>query len=167
VVFENIEDYKARIDTDILDVDESCILVLKNVGPKGYPGMPEVGNMGLPKKLLEKGVKDMVRISDGRMSGTGFGTVVLHVSPEAAMGGNFSVLEDGDMISLDVHNRSLSVAISDEELEKRKKNRKVLPPIVDRGYVNLYVNHVQQAHLGADMDFLRGNSGSEVPRDSH
>ena len=167
VVFENIEDYKARIDTDELEVDESCILVLKNVGPRGYPGMPEVGNMGLPKKLLEKGVKDMVRISDGRMSGTGFGTVVLHVSPEAAMGGNFSVIENGDMISLDVHNRSLTVAVSDEELEKRKKNRKVMPPIVDRGYVNLYVNHVQQAHLGADMDFLRGKSGSEVARDSH
>ncbi|RAJ11576.1 IlvD/Edd family dehydratase [Arenibacter echinorum] len=167
VVFENIEDYKARIDTDALEVDESCILVLKNVGPRGYPGMPEVGNMGLPKKLLEKEVKDMVRISDGRMSGTGFGTVVLHVSPEAAMGGNFSVIENGDMISLDVQNRSLTVAISDEELEKRKKNRKVIPPIVDRGYVNLYVNHVQQAHLGADMDFLRGKSGSEVTRDSH
>jgi len=167
VVFENIEDYKARIDTDELEVDESCILVLKNVGPRGYPGMPEVGNMGLPQKLLEKGVKDMVRISDGRMSGTGFGTVVLHVSPEAAMGGNFSVIENGDLISLDVHNRSLTVAISDEELEKRKKNRKIMPPIVDRGYVNLYVNHVQQAHLGADMDFLRGKSGSKVARDSH
>jgi len=167
VVFEDIEDYKARIDTDELEVDESCILVLKNVGPKGYPGMPEVGNMGLPKKLLEKGVKDMIRISDGRMSGTGFGTVVLHVSPEAAMGGNFSVIENGDMISLDVYKRSLTVAISDEELEMRKKNRKVIPPIIDRGYVNLYVNHVQQAHLGADMDFLRGKSGSDVPRDSH
>ena len=140
VVFEDIEDYKARIDTDELEVDESCILVLKNVGPKGYPGMPEVGNMGLPKKLLEKGVKDMIRISDGRMSGTGFGTVVLHVSPEAAMGGNFSVIENGDMISLDVYKRSLTVAISDEELEMRKKNRKIIPPIVDRGYVNLYVN---------------------------
>lgn len=167
VVFENIEDYKARIDTEELDVDETCVLVLKNVGPKGYPGMPEVGNMGLPKKLLEKGVRDMVRISDGRMSGTGFGTVVLHVSPEAATGGNFSVIENGDMITLDVHNRSLTVAVSDEELTLRKKNRKLPPPIVDRGYVNLYVNHVQQAHLGADMDFLRGKSGSDVPRDSH
>ena len=167
VVFENIEDYKARIDTDELDVDESCVLVLKNVGPKGYPGMPEVGNMGLPKKLLEKGVKDMVRISDGRMSGTGFGTVVLHVSPEAAMGGNFSVIQDGDIITLDVHNRSLTLAVSQEELERRKKDKELPPPIVDRGYVNLYVNHVQQAHLGADMDFLRGKSGSEVSRDSH
>lgn len=167
VVFENIEDYKARIDTDELEVDGDCVLVLKNVGPKGYPGMPEVGNMGLPKKLLEKGIRDMVRISDGRMSGTGFGTVVLHVSPEAATGGNFSVIENGDMITLDVHNRSLTVAVSDEELEQRRKNRKKSPPIVDRGYVNLYVNHVQQAHLGADMDFLRGKSGSDVPRDSH
>ncbi|RTE55329.1 dihydroxy-acid dehydratase [Arenibacter aquaticus] len=167
VVFENIEDYKARIDTDELEVDESCVLVLKNVGPRGYPGMPEVGNMGLPKKLLEKGVKDMVRISDGRMSGTGFGTVVLHVSPEAAMGGNFSVIQDGDIITLDVHNRSLTLAVSQEELDQRKKDKELPPPIVDRGYVNLYVNHVQQAHLGADMDFLRGKSGSEVSRDSH
>lgn len=167
VVFDDIEDYKARIDTEELEVDESCVLVLKNVGPKGYPGMPEVGNMGLPKKLLEKGVKDMIRISDGRMSGTGFGTVVLHVSPEAAMGGNFSVIENGDLITLDVHNRSLTVAVSEEELERRKKNWAVPPPIVDRGYVNLYVNHVQQAHLGADMDFLQGKSGSDVPRDSH
>jgi len=167
VVFENIEDYKARIDTDELEVDENSVLVLKNVGPKGYPGMPEVGNMGLPKKLLKKGIKDMVRISDGRMSGTGFGTVVLHVSPEAAMGGNFSVIQNGDLISLDVHNRSLSIAVSDEDLELRKQHRGVAPPIVDRGYVNLYVNHVQQADLGADMDFLIGKSGSDVPRDSH
>ena len=167
VVFENIEDYKARIDTNELDVDENSVLVLKNVGPKGYPGMPEVGNMGLPKKLLKKGVKDMVRISDGRMSGTGFGTVVLHVSPEAAMGGNFSVIQNGDLITLDVHNRSLSVALSDEDLALRKQQIETTSPIVDRGYVNLYVTHVQQADLGADMDFLRGKSGSDVPRDSH
>jgi len=167
VVFENIEDYKARIDTDELDIDENSVMVLKNVGPKGYPGMPEVGNMGLPKKLLKKGIKDMVRISDGRMSGTGFGTVVLHVSPEAAAGGNFSVIQNGDLITLDVHARSLTVALSDEELALRKQHRDPAPPIVDRGYVNLYVNHVQQAHLGADMDFLRGKSGSNVPRDSH
>lgn len=167
VVFENIEDYKARIDTDNLDVDEKSILVLKNVGPKGYPGMPEVGNMGLPKKLLEKGIKDMVRISDGRMSGTGFGTVVLHVSPEAATGGNFAVIQTGDVITLDVPKRTLTVAVSDEELKKRKKQFKALPPVTERGYVNLYINHVQQAHLGADMDFLVGNSGSKVSRDSH
>lgn len=167
VVFENIEDYKARIDTNELDVDENSVLVLKNVGPKGYPGMPEVGNMGLPKKLLKKGVKDMVRISDGRMSGTGFGTVVLHISPEAAMGGNFSVIQNGDLITLDVHNRSLNVALTDEDLALRKQQRETTSPIVDRGYVNLYVTHVQQADLGADLDFLRGKSGSDVPRDSH
>lgn len=167
VVFNNIEDYKARIDSDGLAVDENSVLVLKNVGPKGYPGMPEVGNMGIPKKLLSIGITDMVRISDGRMSGTAFGTVVLHVSPEAAMGGNFSVIQDGDLITLDIPNRSLTVAVSDEELAQRKQQREPTPPIVDRGYVNLYVNHVQQAHLGADMDFLRGKSGSDVPRDSH
>lgn len=166
-VFENIEDFKARIDTDELDVDENSVLVLKNVGPKGYPGMPEVGNMGIPKKLLKKGITDMVRISDGRMSGTAFGTVVLHVSPEAAMGCNFSVIQNGDVITLDIPNRSLTVAVSNEELTLRKQQREPTPPIVDRGYVNLYVNHVQQAHLGADMDFLRGKSGSDVPRDSH
>lgn len=167
IVFENIEDYKARIDEDELEVDENSVLVLKNVGPKGYPGMPEVGNMGLPKKLLQKGVLDMVRISDGRMSGTGFGTVVLHVSPEAATGGNFSVIQTGDMITLDVPNRSLIVNVSMEELELRKQKFKPLPPVTERGYVNLYINHVQQAHLGADMDFLVGNSGSKVSRDSH
>ena len=167
LVFESIEDYKARIDDDTLEVDENSILVLKNVGPKGYPGMPEVGNMGLPKKLLQKGVSDMVRISDGRMSGTGFGTVVLHVSPEAATGGNFSVIQTGDMITLDVPNRSLTVDVSAEELQQRKQKFKPLEPVAERGYVNLYINHVQQAHLGADMDFLVGNSGSKVSRDSH
>ncbi|HEX8677037.1 MAG TPA: IlvD/Edd family dehydratase [Segetibacter sp.] len=167
VVFESIEDYKARIDEDELEVDENSILVLKNVGPKGYPGMPEVGNMGLPKKLLQKGVSDMVRISDGRMSGTGFGTVVLHVSPEAATGGNFSVIHTGDMITLDVPNRSLTVDISSEELQQRKQKFTPQAPEAERGYVNLYVNHVQQAHLGADMDFLVGKSGSKVSRDSH
>lgn len=167
VVFENIEDYKARIDMDDLDVDENSVLVLKNVGPKGYPGMPEVGNMGLPKKLLDKGILDIVRISDGRMSGTGFGTVVLHISPEAATGGNFSVIQTGDLITLDVSGRSLNVDVGDEELKKRKEQRKPAKPLTERGYVNLYINHVQQAHLGADMDFLRGGSGSEVLRDSH
>lgn len=167
VVFEDIEDYKERIDDPELDVDENSILVLKNVGPKGYPGMPEVGNMGIPKKLLLRGVTDMVRISDGRMSGTGFGTVVLHVSPEAAMGGNFAVVRTGDMITLDVPNRSISVNIPDEELAERKKNWKSRVTYETRGYVGMYQKHVQQAHLGADMDFLRGGSGSEVTRDSH
>ncbi|MGN6195481.1 MAG: IlvD/Edd family dehydratase [Ginsengibacter sp.] len=167
VVFENIEDYKSRIDLEDLDVDENSVLVLKNVGPKGYPGMPEVGNMGLPKKLLQEGVTDMVRISDGRMSGTGFGTVVLHVSPEAAAGGNFSVIQTGDVITLDVPNRTLHVEVTDEELERRKKVQAKNLPLTGRGYVSLYIHHVQQAHLGADMDFLRGGSGSVVLRDSH
>jgi dihydroxy-acid dehydratase len=167
VVFENIEDYKARIDLEELEVDENSVLVLKNVGPKGYPGMPEVGNMGLPKKLLNGGVTDMVRISDGRMSGTGFGTVVLHVSPEAAAGGNFSVLQTGDLITLDVPNRSLNVHLSDEELNERKAQVKNELNEQERGYVGMYVRHVQQAHLGADLDFLRGGSGSIVTRDSH
>jgi dihydroxy-acid dehydratase len=167
VVFEDIEDYKARIDDDNLDVDENSVLVLKNVGPKGYPGMPEVGNMGLPKKLLLRGITDMVRISDGRMSGTGFGTVVLHVSPEAATGGNFSVIQTGDMITLDVPNRTLHVDVSDEELQRRKQNWKPQKPRAERGYVSLYINHVEQSHVGADLDFLKGGSGSEVTRDSH
>jgi L-arabonate dehydrase len=167
VVFEDIDDYKRKIDDPALDVDESSVLVLKNVGPKGYPGMPEVGNMGLPAKLLEKGVTDMVRISDGRMSGTGFGTVVLHVSPEAADGGTLGVVQDGDEITLDVYKRSLHLHVSDEEIAERKKNRKPGEAIATRGYVGLYVQHVEGAHLGADMDFLRGGSGSEVTKDSH
>lgn len=167
VVFEDIDDYKARIDDPNLEVDETSILVLKNVGPKGYPGMPEVGNMGIPKKLLATGLTDMVRISDGRMSGTGFGTVVLHASPEAALGGNFAVVQNGDLITLDVPNRTLTLHVSDEELATRKKNWKSRVTFADRGYVHLYQNHVQQAHLGADLDFLRGGSGSEVARDSH
>lgn len=167
VVFEDIEDYKNRIDDEALQVEESSILVLKNVGPVGYPGMPEVGNMGLPRKLLLKGVTDMVRISDGRMSGTGFGTVVLHASPEAAAGGNFAVIRTGDMITLDVPGRTLHVALSDDELQRRKQLWKPRPPAVTRGYVSLYTRHVQGAHLGADMDFLQGSSGSSVARDSH
>ena len=167
VVFETIEDYKARIDNLDLDVDETSVLILKNVGPKGYPGMPEVGNMGLPPKLLNQGVKDMVRISDGRMSGTGFGTVVLHASPEAAAGGNFAVVKSGDLIELDVEKRILKLHVSDEELAKRKKEWKPLPPMADRGYVQLYINTVEQADKGADLDFLKGGSGSLVTRDSH
>lgn len=167
VVFENIEDYKLRIDDPDLPVDENSVLVLKNVGPKGYPGMPEVGNMTLPLKLLEKGVKDIVRISDGRMSGTGFGTVVLHISPEATLGGNFSVLETGDLITLDLNARSLNVELSVEELQRRKDQWKPSPPLSDRGYTSLYINNVEQAHLGADLGFLKGGSGSEVNRDSH
>lgn len=167
IVFEDIDDYKKRIDDPDLEIDETNIMVLKNVGPIGYPGMPEVGNMALPKKLLAKGIHDMVRISDGRMSGTGFGTVILHASPEAALGGNFAVVKTGDMISLDVANRSLMLEVSDEELMKRKQYWKPIHKKYDRGYVMLYQQHVQQANEGADMDFLRGGSGSDVSRDSH
>ena len=167
VVFEDIDDYKKRIDDPDLDVDENSVLVLKNVGPKGYPGMPEVGNLGLPTKLLAKGITDMVRISDGRMSGTGFGTVVLHVSPEAAAGGALALIQDGDMITLDVHNRQLHAAITPEEMARRKAAWKPVYPQSTRGYVQLYQQHVEQAHLGADLDFLKGSSGSEVTRDSH
>ena len=167
VVFEDIDDYKARLDDPELDVDENSILVLKNVGPKGYPGMPEVGNMSLPKKLLAQGVIDMVRISDGRMSGTGFGTVVLHISPEAAVGGTLALVRDGDYIVLDVENRKLHLEVSDEELEERGKSWKPLDMGYNRGYVNLHINHVMQAHEGADLDFLKGGSGDKVSRDSH
>ena len=150
-----------------LDIDETSIMVLKNVGPKGYPGMPEVGNMALPKKILEKGIQDMVRISDGRMSGTGFGTVVLHASPEAAAGGNFAVVETGDYIALDVEARTLLLEVSDEELLRRRNNWTAPQPITDRGYVSLYIKHVNHAHEGADFDYLVGKSSSEVTRDSH
>jgi L-arabonate dehydrase len=167
VVFETIEDYRHRVDDPDLEIDENSVMVLKNVGPKGYPGMAEVGNMTIPKKLLEKGVTDMVRVSDGRMSGTGFGTVVLHVSPEAAAGGNLALVQNGDYISLDVHARTLNLEVSDEELAKRRANWQPIDMGINRGYVNLYINHVEQAHLGADMDFLKGGSGSDVARESH
>jgi L-arabonate dehydrase len=167
VVFEDIEDYHARVDDPDLDIDETCVMVLKNVGPVGYPGMPEVGNMGLPKKLLDKGITDMVRISDGRMSGTAYGTVILHVSPESAIGGNLALVQNGDMIELDVHNRRIHLEVSDEALEKRRNEWKKNAPASARGYVNLYVKHVLQADKGADLDFLVGKSGSQVSRDSH
>lgn len=167
VVFESIEDYHARIDDDDLDIDASCVMVLKYVGPVGYPGMPEVGNMTLPKKVLQQGVADMIRISDGRMSGTAYGTVVLHVSPESAIGGNLALVQNGDMIELDVERRLLHLDVSDEELAERRKRWKKPEPASKRGYVNLYVQHVQQADKGADFDFLVGSSGSEVTRDSH
>jgi L-arabonate dehydrase len=167
IVFEDIDDYKARLDDPDLDVDENSVLVLKNVGPKGYPGMPEVGNMSLPKKLLAKGVTDMLRISDGRMSGTGFGTVVLHVSPEAAVGGVLALVKDGDYIELDVENRTLNLEVSEEELQQRRSEWEPLDLGYDRGYVNLHIRHVTQAHVGADLDFLRGGSGDVVTRDSH
>jgi dihydroxy-acid dehydratase len=168
VVFEDIEDYHRRIDDPDLDIDANCVMVLKNVGPVGYPGMPEVGNMTLPKKLLEQGVTDMVRISDGRMSGTAYGTVVLHVSPESAIGGTLALVMNGDWIELDVSGRRLHLDVPEKELARRRKEW-VAPavPGAERGYVRLYRDHVQQAHLGADLDFLRGGSGPEVTRDSH
>ena len=166
-MFDDIEDYHARIDNDDLDVDETCILVLKMVGPRGYPGMPEVGNMGLPKKLLDKSVKDMIRISDGRMSGTAFGTVFLHVAPEAAIGGNLALVQNGDMIEVDVAGRRLHLDIDDAELANRRAAWKEEAPVADRGYASLYIRHVLQADEGCDFDFLLGKSGAEVTRDSH
>ena len=169
VVFETIEDFKARIDDPYLDVDANSILVLKGCGPKGYPGMPEVGNMPLPTKLLEQGVKDMVRISDARMSGTAFGTVILHVSPEADAGGPLAIVRSGDQIVLDGPGRALSLLISDAEMETRlahwRENQP--PPKATRGYAKLYIDHVLQADKGCDLDFLVGSSGSVVTRESH
>jgi dihydroxy-acid dehydratase len=167
VVFNDIEDYKARIDSPGLDIDRDCVMVLKNCGPVGYPGMAEVGNMGLPASLLKQGVTDMVRISDARMSGTAYGTVVLHVCPEAAVGGPLALVQDGDMIELDVEARRLHVDVSDEELAKRRAAWKPPAPVPEGGYVRLYVKHVQQADKGADLDFLLGCRGHGIPRDSH
>ncbi|HEY7885743.1 MAG TPA: dihydroxy-acid dehydratase, partial [Cellvibrionaceae bacterium] len=167
VVFESMEDYHARIDDPNLAIDKNSIMVLKGVGPKGYPGMPEVGNLDLPKKLILEGVTDMVRISDGRMSGTAYGTVVLHVSPESAAGGNLALVQEGDEISLDVKNRSLVLHVSDEELTKRRALWQAPDPLATRGYVKLYLDHVEQAHKGADLDVLVGHSGDRVDRDLH
>lgn len=166
VVFESIEDFNARIGDENLDVDETCVLVLKNCGPKGYPGMPEVGNMALPPKVLRKGITDMVRISDARMSGTAYGTVVLHASPESAAGGPLALVRDGDVIVLDVHARKLHLEVDDATLAERR--RAWTPPASPaRGYVKLYVDHVMGAEKGADLDFLVGKSGSSPGRDSH
>jgi dihydroxy-acid dehydratase len=167
VVFETIEEYHATIDDPNLEIDENSIMVLKGVGPVGYPGMAEVGNMDLPVKVLKKGIKDMVRISDGRMSGTAYGTVVLHVSPESSVGGVLALVATGDYIVLDVPNRKLHLEISESELEKRKAAWRPPTPPMERGYVSLYTRSVQQAHLGADFDFLVGKSGSDVTRDAH
>ena len=167
VVFETIEDYKARIDDPALDVDETCVMVLKNCGPKGYPGMAEVGNMALPAKLLKQGVTDMVRISDARMSGTAYGTVVLHTAPEAAAGGPLALVRDGDEIELDVAKGLLHLDVPDDELERRMANWTPPKPHFPRGYVHLYVNHVLQADRGCDLDFLVGSSGAPVARDIH
>jgi dihydroxy-acid dehydratase len=166
VVFENVEELHAKVDDDDLDIDEHCVMVLKGAGPKGYPGFAEVGNMPLPKKVLQKGITDMVRISDGRMSGTAYGAVVLHVSPEAAAGGPLALVRTGDMIELDVKARRLHLEVSDEELARRRAAWQA-PELPKRGYYRLYVEHVLQADQGADLDFLVGSSGAPVPRDSH
>ena len=167
IVFETVEDYKARIDDPELDIDETCVMVLKNCGPKGYPGMAEVGNMGLPAKLLEKGVKDMIRVSDARMSGTAYGTCVLHVAPEASAGGPLLYVQEGDFIELDVESKSLHLDVSDEELERRKANTPIPQSKATSGYEKLYVDHVLQADKGCDFDFLVGSRGHAVPRESH
>ena len=165
-VFETIEEFHATIDDESLDIDENSIMVLKNCGPRGYPGMVEVGNMPLPPKVLRKGITDMVRISDARMSGTAYGTVVLHVAPEAAVGGPLALVKTGDMITLDVEARKLHLEVDDAELARRRAAWKP-EPIATRGYQRLYQEHVLQAHQGADLDFLVGGSGAPVPRESH
>lgn len=167
VVFESMEDYHERIDLPDLDIDENSVIVLKGVGPKGYPGMPEVGNVDLPKKLILQGVKDMVRISDGRMSGTAYGTVVLHVSPESSIGGTLALVQNGDEIELNVEKRLLHLHVSDEELARRRAAWKAPEPLATRGYVKIYLDHVEQADKGADLDLLVGKSGSIVERDLH
>jgi L-arabonate dehydrase len=167
IVFENIEHYKQRIEDPGLEANENSVLVLKNCGPKGYPGMAEVGNMGLPPKLLKRGITDMVRISDARMSGTAYGTVVLHVCPEAAIGGLLAHVRDGDRIELDVENRRLHLDVPDEELERRRVHWRPSPPPMSGGYQRLYFDHVLQADTGADLDFLVGCRGHVVTRESH
>jgi len=167
VVFEDIEDFHTRIDDESLDVDETCVLVLKNCGPRGYPGMAEVGNMPLPPKVLRKGITDMVRISDARMSGTAYGTVVLHTAPEAAAGGPLALVKNGDLIELDVPRRRLHLHVGDEELARRRADWKPPQPPLQSGYWKLYVDHVLQADEGADLDFLVGKRGAFVPRDNH
>jgi dihydroxy-acid dehydratase len=166
-VFSSIEDYHARILDPNLPVDENTVLILQNCGPKGYPGMPEVGNMGLPPKLLARGIKDMVRISDARMSGTAYGTVILHVCPEAAAGGPLALVRDGDIVELDVPQRRLHLDISDEELARRRATWTPPQPTMKGGYQQMYVQHVMQACEGADLDFLVGCRGNSVPRESH
>jgi L-arabonate dehydrase len=167
VVFDDIDDLHARMDDPNLEIDETCVMVLKNCGPQGYPGMPEVGNMPLPPKLLRAGVKDMVRISDARMSGTAYGTVVLHIAPEAAVGGLLALVKTGDLIELDVPERRLHLRVTDEEIARRRAEWMPSEPAATRGYVKLYVDHVLQANRGCDFDFMVGASGAPVPRESH
>jgi dihydroxy-acid dehydratase len=167
LVFDSIEDFKARIDDPDLDVTADSVMVLRGCGPRGYPGMPEVGNMPLPARLLPDGVRDMVRISDARMSGTAFGTTVLHVAPESVAGGPLADVRTGDLITLDVPNRQLTLHVDEDELARRRSTRQPPPPIATRGWTRLYVDHVLQADRGCDLDFLVGASGSEVTRESH
>ncbi|MFI5711163.1 IlvD/Edd family dehydratase [Kribbella sp. NPDC051620] len=170
LVFSSIEEYDLAVDDPDLDVDADTVLVLQNAGPRGYPGMPEVGNMTIPRKLAEQGVDDMVRISDARMSGTAYGTVVLHVAPEAAVGGPLALVQTGDWIELDVPARTLHLDVPDEELAERRAKWEATPPLIepaDRGWARLYVNHVTQANQGCDLDFLVGRTGSAVARQSH
>jgi dihydroxy-acid dehydratase len=166
VVFESIDEFHLRINDEELDIDQSCVMVLKNCGPRGYPGMAEVGNMPLPPKLLRQGITDMVRISDARMSGTAYGTVVLHASPEAAAGGTLALVRSDDMITLDVTRRVVQLEVDDTTLAARRAQWQP-PALPERGWEKLYIQHVQQAHLGADLDFLVGHSGARVARDNH
>jgi dihydroxy-acid dehydratase len=167
LVFDSIEEYHRAAVAPDLAVDESNVLVVRGAGPRGYPGMPEVGNFVLPTRLLRRGVTDMVRISDARMSGTAFGTVELHVAPEAAAGGPLALIRTGDWVELDVPGRTLTLEVSDEELDQRRAAWVPPEPAYRRGYARLYVDHVQQADQGADLDFLVGASGAQVPRDNH
>jgi dihydroxy-acid dehydratase len=167
LVFDSIEDFKARIDNPALDVTSATVLVLRGCGPRGYPGMPEVGNMPLPEKMLKAGVRDMVRISDARMSGTAFGTTVLHVAPESTAGGPLALVQTGDNITLNVPSRRLTLHVSDDELARRRSQWREPEPIATRGWSRLYLDHVMQADTGCDLDFLVGSSGSKVTRESH
>jgi dihydroxy-acid dehydratase len=167
LVFDSIEDFHQRIDDPALDVTADTVMVLRGCGPKGYPGMPEVGNMPLPPKLLEQGVTDMVRISDARMSGTAYGTTVLHAAPESSVGGPLALIQTGDLITLDVPGRTLTLEIDDDELSLRQSAWQPPQPVATRGWSKLYIDHVTQANTGADLDFLIGSSGSTVERESH
>jgi dihydroxyacid dehydratase/phosphogluconate dehydratase len=167
VVFESVEEFHDKIDDPNLDVDENSILVLKNCGPKGYPGMAEVGNMRLPQKILKKGIRDMIRISDARMSGTAYGTVILHTSPEAAVKGPLAAVQNGDLIEVDVNKGTLNLDVTDEIIAKRLDEYQPVLPEIKSGYQKMYIDHVMQADKGADLDFLVGKRGSEVKRHSH
>jgi L-arabonate dehydrase len=167
LVFDSVESYREAADDDHLDVTPDDVLVLRNAGPRGYPGMPEVGNLPLPRRMLAAGITDMVRISDARMSGTAYGTVVLHSAPEAAIGGPIALVRTGDVISLDVPARTLRLEVADDELDRRRASWSPPPPPARRGWVRLYTEHVLQADRGCDLDFLVGRSGAGIPRPSH